>query len=160
MSMKAAIYAGSFDPITFGHMDIIDRATQLFDLVYVSILENPDKQALFSLEQRIELTKTVYQNNPKVEVRGFSGLLVNYAESIGTYTLLRGLRAVSDFDYEFQLSHTNSLLNQQIETVFLMTSTQNSYLSSSMVRQLARLGGDISAFVPESVANALEEACR
>lgn len=151
-----AIYAGSFDPITNGHVDIIERASELFDLIYVSVLDNPDKQSLFSVQERIELIQELYQGNPKIKVQGFSGLLVHYAESIDTYTLLRGLRAVSDFDYEFQLSHTNRLLNQKIETVFLMTSTQNSYLSSSIVKQLSRLQADISRLVPASVAKRLK----
>ena len=154
--MNKAIYAGSFDPITYGHLDILERSCAIFDTVYVSVLENPEKEAVFTPKERIEMIQELCEGNPKVKVESFSGLLVDYAESIGVYTLVRGIRAVSDFDYEFQLSHTNRLLNQKIETVFFMSDAKYSYLSSSVVRQLADLSGDIRHFVPDPVAKKLK----
>ena len=153
---KEAIYAGSFDPITFGHIDIIKRALNVFDTVYVSVIENVDKQSLFSMKERID----IIQNSLDIDgvvVEGFQGLLVDFARKKEIFTLIRGLRAVSDFEYEFQMSLTNRHQDHRIDTVFLMTDQRYSYLSSSIVRQLAKLGGDISDFVPNYVETKLKE---
>ena len=152
----SAIYAGSFDPITKGHLDIIERALNIFDVVYVSVIENIDKSALFTIEQRIDLIKNSIQSD-RIVVEGFKGLLVDYARKKNIFKLIRGLRAVSDFEYEFQMSLTNRSQDSRIDTVFLMTAQSYSYLSSSIVRQLAKLNGDISQYVPPYVKTKLEE---
>jgi pantetheine-phosphate adenylyltransferase len=152
----SAIYAGSFDPITKGHLDIIERALNIFDVVYVSVIENIDKSALFTIEQRIDLIKNSIQSD-RIVVEGFKGLLVDYARKKNIFKLIRGLRAVSDFEYEFQMSLTNRSQDSRIDTVFLMTDQSYSYLSSSIVRQLAKLNGDISQYVPPYVKTKLEE---
>ena len=144
--MNHAIYAGSFDPITKGHLDIIQRALTMFDLVHVSVIENVDKQALFSISERIDLIKNSIQSD-RIIVEGFEGLLVDYARDKGVYKLIRGLRAVSDFEYEFQMSLINRAQESKIDTIFLMTDQKYSYLSSSIVRQLAKFNGDISSYV-------------
>ncbi len=156
MSNKTAIYAGSFDPITNGHIDVITRAIKLFDRVIIAIIENPDKVPLFSISERIALIKTQFSGQKNIQVEGFKGLLVDYAKEQDTYTLVRGLRAVSDFDYEIQMHHTNLALESKIETIFLMTDPKHAYLSSSIVRQLASLGGNVTDFVPKHVQNALQ----
>ena len=152
----SAIYAGSFDPITKGHLDIIERALNIFDVVHVSVIENIDKSALFTIEQRIDLIKNSIQSD-RIVVEGFQGLLVDYARKKNIFKLIRGLRAVSDFEYEFQMSLTNRSQDSRIDTIFLMTDQSYSYLSSSIVRQLAKLNGDISQYVPPYVKNKLEE---
>ena len=152
----SAIYAGSFDPITKGHLDIIERALNIFDVVHVSVIENIDKSALFTIEQRIDLIKNSIQSD-RIVVEGFQGLLVDYARKKNIFKLIRGLRAVSDFEYEFQMSLTNRSQDSRIDTVFLMTDQSYSYLSSSIVRQLAKLNGDISQYVPPYVKTKLEE---
>jgi len=152
----SAIYAGSFDPITKGHLDIIERALNIFDVVHVSVIENIDKSALFTIEQRIDLIKNSIQSD-RIVVEGFKGLLVDYARKKNIFKLIRGLRAVSDFEYEFQMSLTNRSQDSRIDTVFLMTDQSYSYLSSSIVRQLAKLNGDISQYVPPYVKTKLEE---
>ena len=152
----SAIYAGSFDPITKGHLDIIERALNIFDVVHVSVIENIDKSALFTIEQRIDLIKNSVQSD-RIVVEGFQGLLVDYARKKNIFKLIRGLRAVSDFEYEFQMSLTNRSQDSRIDTVFLMTDQSYSYLSSSIVRQLAKLNGDISQYVSPYVKTKLEE---
>ena len=152
----SAIYAGSFDPITKGHLDIIERALNIFDTVHVSVIENIDKKALFSIEERIDLIKNSIHSD-RIIVEGFKGLLVDYARKKNIFKLVRGLRAVSDFEYEFQMSLTNRSQDSRIDTVFLMTDQSYSYLSSSIVRQLAKLNGDISHYVPPYVKTKLEE---
>ncbi len=152
----SAIYAGSFDPITNGHLDIIKRALNIFDTVYVGVIENHDKQALFTIDERIDLIQHSVQSD-RVIVEGFQGLLVDYARQKHIFNLIRGLRAVSDFEYEFQMSLTNRSQEPRIDTVFLMTDQSYSYLSSSIVRQLAKLNGDISQYVTPYVKTKLEE---
>jgi pantetheine-phosphate adenylyltransferase len=154
--MKKAIYAGSFDPITLGHVDIIRRALVLFDEVHIAILHNPLKASLFSLDERIDLVRATVDDG-RVKVEGFRGLLADFASQKQIFTIIRGLRAVSDFDYEIQMAHTNRLLQPQLDTVFLMTDVSFSYLSSSLVKQVASFGGNISRFVPPVVGQALQE---
>jgi pantetheine-phosphate adenylyltransferase len=154
---KKAIYAGSFDPITNGHIDIIRRALRIFDYITIGVIENPDKTPLFSIEERISLIESVFPVHDRLTIAGFSGLLVEFAKAQSISTIVRGLRAVSDFDYEFQMALTNRRLLPNVDTVFLMTDHLYSHLSSSLVRQVARFGGDVSPFVPGSVQKALTE---
>ena len=154
--MKIAVYPGSFDPVTNGHLDIIQRAIKIFDLVYIAVIENPEKTPLFKTEERMEMLSKSLPPSPKIKIDSFSGLLVDYAKKIGANAIVRGLRAVSDFDYEFQMALTNRKMCPEIETVFMMTDYKYSYLSSSFVKQIARLGGDISAFVPPPVEERLK----
>ncbi len=153
--MKIGYYPGTFDPITFGHLDIIERGAKLFDKLYVSISNNPNKKTLFDVQERLELVKEVCKNIPNVEVLSSSILTVEHCKMLGASHILRGLRAVTDYDYEFQITNFNRRLSQEIDTVFLMTEGQNSYLSSSSVRELAMFGGDISPFVPPPVVLAV-----
>lgn len=155
-----AIYPGTFDPITFGHLDIIFRATQLFHQVIVAIAASPNKNPTFNLEERVSLAKQATAHKTTVQVYGFSSLLTEFAEKHQANIILRGLRAVSDFEYEFQLAGMNRKISPQMESLFLMPSEQYTYISSSMVREIATLGGDVSMFVPEAVAKALHEKLR
>jgi pantetheine-phosphate adenylyltransferase len=152
---NTAIYPGTFDPITNGHIDIIERATKLFDHVIVAIAENAYKSPRFSINQRVDLAKTVLSHLNNVEISGFNSLLVKFAESRGARVVLRGLRAVSDFEYEFQLASMNRRIAPQIETVFLTPAENYAYISSTLVREIASLGGDVSQFVHPEVAKAL-----
>ncbi|MER3477572.1 MAG: pantetheine-phosphate adenylyltransferase [Leptolyngbya sp. ERB_1_2] len=146
-----AIYPGSFDPITYGHLDIIKRGALLFDRVIVAVLRNPNKTPLFSV-QRLDQIQIAAQHLPNVEVDSFEGLTVTYAQRQGAAALIRGLRAVSDFEMELQMAHTNKTISTQIETVFLATSNEYSFLSSSVVKEIARFGGSIDHLVPTHVA--------
>ena len=155
-----AVYPGSFDPITFGHFDIIERASSRFTEVIVLVAENFSKQSAFAVEQRVAMIVEVVQSRglQNVRVDSFSGgLLVDYAERIGAHVIIKGLRAVSDFEYEFQMALLNRHLRPEIETIFMMTRAEYSFLSSSIVREIARLGGDISGLVPECVIPAIRE---
>lgn len=152
-----AIYPGTFDPVTHGHSDIVQRAARLFDRVIVAVAANPGKAPTFTLDERIRLAQLALTDVPGVEVLGFDRLLVDFARSQGAAVILRGLRAVSDFEYEFQLSGMNRRLAPDIETVYLMPSEQYSYISSSLVREIAALGGDISTFVHPQVQTALRD---
>jgi len=154
--MRKAIYPGSFDPITNGHLDIIQRASRLFDEVYIAVLENDQKNAMFETSERVRFISESIKDLKNVSCNSFSGLLVKYAEEKGAKAIIRGLRAVTDFDWEFQLALTNRQLDSNLETVFLMTDSKYSYLSSSLVRQIASLGGDISSLVPTTVHQALK----
>jgi pantetheine-phosphate adenylyltransferase len=147
-----AIYPGSFDPITLGHLDIIERGCCLFDQVIVAVLNNPTKKPLFSVHQRIDQIRESTQHLPNLEVDSFNGLTVTYARLRDARVLLRGLRAVSDFEMELQMAHTNKTLSDDIETVFLATSNEYSFLSSSLVKEIARFGGPIDHLVPPPVA--------
>lgn len=149
--MKIAICPGSFDPATNGHMDIIERASKLFDKVIVAVLNNPNKQALFSVEERVEILKKTCGSMKNVEIDSFSGLLIEYAKSKNANAIVKGLRAVSDFEYELQMALMNKKLDSDIETVFIMTSSRYSYLSSSIVKEVARFGGCIRGLVPEII---------
>lgn len=148
---KTVICPGSFDPVTFGHIDIITRASKLFDKVIVGVFINVDKNPSFSIEERIGFLKKTVGHLPNVEVVGFDGLLVDCAHKHGASAVVRGLRAVSDFEYEFQMALTNRKLSAQLDTVFLASDAQYTYLSSSIVKNVASLGGDISNFVPEII---------
>jgi pantetheine-phosphate adenylyltransferase len=152
--MKKALYAGTFDPITYGHIDVITRATKIFDKVYIGVSAGP-KNTLFSQRERIELINAVLSDNDKIEVLGFSSLLVDIAREIGATTIIRGMRAVSDFDYELQLTLMNRKLSPAIETIFLMPSEQYIFISSSLVKEIASLGGNVAHLVPDAVAKAL-----
>ena len=147
-----AIYPGSFDPITLGHLDIIKRGCRLFEQVIVAVLRNPNKTPLFTVEERIEQIRISTQGLQNLEVDSFDGLTVNYARMRGAGVLLRGLRVLSDFEHELQMAHTNKTLFEQIETVFLATSNEYSFLSSSVVKEIARFGGSVDHLVPQHVA--------
>ncbi len=155
--MKISIYPGSFDPITNGHIDIIERASKISDKLIVSVLNNGEKKSLFTIDERVEMIKDSTKHFQNVEVDSFDGLLVDYAKKKDASIVIRGLRAVTDFEYELQLAQTNRELYNKVETVFLLTSIQYSYLSSSIVKQVAAENGDISKFVTSFVANKLKE---
>ncbi|MCY6959485.1 pantetheine-phosphate adenylyltransferase [Clostridium brassicae] len=148
---RSAVYPGSFDPITKGHLDIIKRASQIFDEVIVAVLINPDKKGLFNIEERVELIKRVTRDIENVKTESFHGLLVDYMNEKGSNVIIKGLRAVSDFEYELQMSHMNKKLDATIETVFLMTSAKYSYLSSSSIKQVVMFGGCIDDLVPNEI---------
>lgn len=152
-----AIYPGTFDPVTNGHVDIIDRALKLFDKVIVAIADNEIKNPMFSIERRIQLVKKVLENREKVEIYGFNDLLIKFARKHQANIIIRGLRAVSDFEHEFQLAGMNRQLAPELETVFLTPSEQYTYISSSLVKEIASLGGDVSHFVDETIRQALNE---
>lgn len=149
--MRTAIYPGSFDPATFGHLDIIERSSRLFDQLIVAVLNNSAKNSLFSAEERVSMLKTLTADYPNVRVDSFEGLLIDYAKRVGAGFLVRGLRAVSDFEYELQIAQTNHVEYPGIDTIFLTTSLNYSYLSSTIVREFASYGGDIRHFVPAEI---------
>lgn len=155
--MKTAICPGSFDPITLGHLDIIQRAAQMFDRVIVAVLVNPGKNPSFTVEERLSMIQCAVADIPNVEVECFDGLLADYARLKNAHTIVKGLRAVTDFEYEFQMALINRKLNPDTDTVFLTTSSQHMYLSSSMVKSIARFGGDISDFVPACICSEISE---
>ncbi len=153
--MRTAIYPGSFDPLTNGHLDVIHRATKLFDRVVVAVAKSENKNPLFSLQERVEMVARAVKHLPQVEAEGFEGLLIQYVERRSAQAIVRGLRAVSDFEFEFQLALINRKLNERIETIFMMPKDTYTFLSSRMVKEIASLGGDVSAFVPAHVRTAL-----
>lgn len=155
--MSKAIYPGSFDPVTNGHLDIIERASGMFDEVVVGVLKNSAKKAMFTAEERVNMIRELTVNLPNVEVKYFDGLLVDFACKENARTIVRGLRAVTDFDYELQLAQTNRVVNKNIDTVFLATNLKYSYLSSSIVKEIASYDGDISQFVDPMVAIKVKE---
>lgn len=150
-----AIYPGSFDPITLGHLDIVERGCRLFEQVTVAVLRNPNKVPLFTIEERVELIRRSVAHLPNAKVAGFNGLTVNYANLEEAQVILRGLRVLSDFEMELQMAHTNKTLAEEVETVFLATSNEYSFLSSSVVKEVARFGGSIDHLVPAHVAVAV-----
>jgi pantetheine-phosphate adenylyltransferase len=156
MKSHIAVYPGSFDPITYGHLDIIDRGLEVFDELIVAIARNSGKQSLFTIEERIAIIQRVVGNNRRVRVGTFDGLLVDYVVKNNARVILRGLRAVSDFEYEFQIAQMNHTVNKEVETLFMMTSVPYGYLSSSIVKEVASLHGPIDTFVPPPVREALE----
>lgn len=155
--MKTAVIPGSFDPITKGHLDIIKRAAKIFDKVIVAVLTNSSKNPSFTKEERMELIKACTEDIENVEVDSFSGLLADYMKEVGAFTIVKGLRAMSDFEYEFQMALTNKKLNSEVETMFLTTNYKYMYLSSSIVKEIARNGGDISEFVPDVILDRIVE---
>lgn len=152
-----AVCPGSFDPVTYGHLDIIKRGANVFDKVYICVLNNSSKQPLFSVEERCELLREVTKELPNIEVESFKGLLIDYAKSKNASAIVRGLRAVSDFEYEMQITSMNRVLDEEIETFFMMTNNQYSFLSSSIVKEVAKYNGNISELVPKAVEKALIE---
>jgi pantetheine-phosphate adenylyltransferase len=153
--MAAAVYAGSFDPVTYGHLDIIRRAAAIYDPLYVATTENSGKQPLFTPPERIALIREALQDGAHIEVVAFTGLLVEFARQRGAKVLIRGLRAAADFDYEFGMAMMNRALAPEVETVFFVTDPQYMFISSSLIRQLAVAGGDVGAFVPPVVRDAI-----
>jgi len=150
-----AIYPGTFDPLTNGHIDLVQRATRLFDTVILAIAANPSKQPMFSLEERVAMAEQVFAQQPKVQVMGFSGLLADFAEHQQAQVLLRGVRAVADFEYEFQLASMNRQLNPDLDSLFMTPSEKNMFISSTLVKEVARHGGDVSSFVTPNILQAL-----
>jgi len=155
----SAMYPGTFDPITLGHEDLVRRASRLFDKVVVAIAANPGKEPMFSLEERVALARSVLGACDRVEVTGYEGLTVDFAKANGLSVIVRGLRAISDFEYEFQLANMNRHLTDEVETAFLTPTETYTYISSSLVREIAALGGNISEFVSPAVRDALLERC-
>ena len=155
--MKTAVYPGSFDPVTNGHVDIILRSSKIVDKLIVGVLNNSAKKSLFSVEERVSMLKELTKDLPNVEVTSFDGLLVDYMREIDASIIVRGLRAVTDFEYELQIAQTNHIENTDIETIFLTTNLQYSYLSSTIVKEFASYGGDISKFVPEQFVDRIYE---
>lgn len=153
--MRRAIYPGSFDPVTNGHLDVAERARKLFDEVIISVADNDEKEALFSLEERLDLLRQSFGKIDNVRLAHFDGLLVEFAAAQKVQAVIRGLRAVSDFEFEFQMALMNRKLQGSVETIFLMPKEEYTYLSSRLVKEIARLGGDVSEFVPAAVATAL-----
>ncbi|NQT95766.1 MAG: pantetheine-phosphate adenylyltransferase [Candidatus Omnitrophica bacterium] len=154
---KKCVYPGSFDPITFGHIDLIKRALKIFTKVVVAVADNSPKDNLFSLQERVELIKRATKGLKGVEVEGFSGLAVNYVKKKGSYVIVRGIRMISDFEYEFQMALTNRRLSRNVETIFLMPNESYSYLSSKLIKEAVSLGADVSCFVPKFVNKALKK---
>lgn len=150
--MKSAIYPGSFDPVTYGHIDIINRASKIFDTITIAVLNNKGKTPLFSVDERVKIISNIVKDIPNVNVTSYEGLLVDFAEETGANVIIRGLRAVTDFEYELQMAQTNHKLRSNVETIFLTTALEYAYLSSSTVREVASFGGDISKFVPADIA--------
>jgi pantetheine-phosphate adenylyltransferase len=155
--MRHCIYPGTFDPITYGHLDVLARAARLFDHVTVAVAHNPEKTPLFTAEQRVAMLKPNIEGMPNVSLAMFSGLLGDFARSLDAQAIIRGLRALSDFEFEFNMALTNRHLQPQIETIFVMPNEQYSYTSSSLVRQVAKYGGDVGYFVPANVAAELKK---
>ena len=159
--MKAAVYPGSFDPVTYGHIDIIKRSAEIFDELIVSVLDNKNKTPLFSVDERVKMLCEVTKDMPNVKVDSFSGLLTDYCRDLGIHVAIRGLRAITDFEYELQIAQTNKILSHgEFDTIFLTTSLQYSYLSSSAVKEIAMFGGDLSGSVPDLVRDRLLEKYR
>jgi pantetheine-phosphate adenylyltransferase len=155
--MIVGVYPGSFDPITYGHLDIIERASKMVDKLIVGVLVNSSKTPLFSMDERVKMIEDLTRDYGNVEVRSFDGLTVNFARDCGASVMVRGLRAVTDFEYELQLAQTNKVIAPDIDTIFLTTNLKYSYLSSSMVKEIASYGGMIHEFVPENVEKKIKE---
>jgi pantetheine-phosphate adenylyltransferase len=160
MLKTSAIYPGSFDPITNGHVDIIERGLKVFDRIIVAVLENPKKRPLFTTKERVRMIQDIFASKKDVEVRAFDGLLVDFARDQGTHVVIRGLRAISDFEYEFQMALMNRSLAPDVETFFMMPSVNYSFLSSNLVREVAALGGSVEGLVPGPIARKLRNRLR
>ena len=157
MPLKLAVYPGSFDPVTYGHLDVIDRALKIFDGVIVAVARNSEKNALFTVKERIDLLSGVLEDRPQAMIETFDGLLVDFVHKRGASVIIRGLRAVSDFEYEFQLAQMNRSITKEVETLFMMTSVPYSYLSSSIVKEVSSLNGPVEKLVPQLVKTALDK---
>ena len=157
MNGKIAVYPGSFDPITNGHVNLIERALEIFDKLIVAVAHNPNKSSLFSVEERMEMIRVALKNDPRVTVDSFEGLLVEFAQNQGARVIIRGLRALSDFEYEFQMTLMNRKLNRKVDTMFLMTGFKWFYTSSRIIKEAASLGGSVRGLVPEIVHQKLKE---
>jgi len=157
MNGKIAVYPGSFDPITNGHVNLVERALEVFESLIVAVAYNPNKSALFSVEERVEMIRVALKNDPRVTVASFEGLLVDFAEKQGAKVIIRGLRALSDFEYEFQMTLMNRKLNRKVDTIFLMTGFKWFYTSSRIIKEAASLGGSVRGLVPEIVHQRLKE---
>ncbi|MBN2483405.1 MAG: pantetheine-phosphate adenylyltransferase [Candidatus Omnitrophica bacterium] len=155
--MRKVIYPGTFDPITLGHLDIIQRASCIFDKVIVAVVKVPSKQTMFSFEERLAMVKEATVSMQKIEVQGFTGLVVDFAQTLGIHVIVRGLRMISDFEYEFQMALTNRRLNDEIETIFLMPHPEYSYISSRLIKEAAQLGASLSEFLPPISAQYVKE---
>lgn len=155
--MRKAIYPGTFDPVTYGHLDLIKRGSKIFDELIVAVSHNPLKKPLFTIEERTNMVSKYVKEIPNVKVDCFEGMLVDYVKEMQINVILRGIRTVSDFEYEFQMALTNRVLKSDIETVFIMTSQEYSFLNSSLIKEAASLGGDISMFVPSEVGKLLQQ---
>lgn len=160
MPLRVAVYPGSFDPVTYGHLDIIDRALKIFDGVIVAVARNSEKNALFTVQERINMLTEILKDRPEARVETFDGLLVDYVRQAGATVVIRGLRAVSDFEFEFQLAQMNRNITRDVETLFMMTSVPYSYLSSSIVKEVSHLNGPVDKLVPPLVKNALDAKFR
>lgn len=160
MPLKMAVYPGSFDPVTYGHLDIIDRGLKIFDGVIVAVARNSEKNSLFTVQERIELLTEILKDRPEARVETFDGLLVDYVRRVGASVVIRGLRAVSDFEFEFQLAQMNRNITRDVETLFMMTSVPYSYLSSSIVKEVSCLNGPVDKLVPPLVKSALDAKFR
>lgn len=155
--MRTAVYPGSFDPPTNGHLDILRRTTRMFDRVIIGVLQNEGKAPLFTVDERIEILSEVTRDMENIEIRAFSGLLVNFLREVGAGVIVRGIRAVSDFEYEFQMALMNRTLAEEAETIFLMPAVEYTFVSSRLVKEVFRLGGDVSKLVPGPVLDSLRE---
>ncbi|MDI6895136.1 MAG: pantetheine-phosphate adenylyltransferase [Bacillota bacterium] len=155
--MVKAVYPGSFDPVTAGHLDIIERAARVFDHIVVTVFNNPAKEPLFSVQERMAMLREVTSHLPNVEVDASEGLLIPYVRRVGAHVIIKGLRAMSDFDYEFRMALMNKKLDPEVETVFILTSSQYAYLSSSLIKEVASLGGCVAGLVPAAVERRLRE---
>lgn len=155
MEGRIAVYAGSFDPVTFGHLDLIERASALFERVVVAIGVHPTRRPLFTFEERVALLRAVLPADERIEIASFDGLLIQYCQRIGARIIVRGLRAATDFEYELQIAHANADMAREIDTVFLPTRTHYGFVSASLVREIASHGGDVSHYAPQAVCDAL-----
>ena len=156
---RTAIYPGSFDPMTMGHLNIVKRSLEVFDQVVVSVLRHPEKRAMFTVDERVAMMREIFADQDRVEIESFDGLLVDYVRGRGSHTVIRGLRAVQDFEYEFQMTMMNRRLAPDIDTVFMMTDEEYFYIASRTVKEVAALGGDISGLVPDVVAREMQGKC-
>lgn len=154
--VRKAIYPGTFDPVTYGHLDIIERALDMCDELHVAVVQNVSKKPLWTAEERVELLQIATKKYPKLVISAFSGLTVDYAKRMGIGVMIRGLRATSDFDFEFQMAMMNRKLNDQIQTIFLMQSEKNFYISSTLIKEIVRLGGDAKNFIPAELCGLIE----
>jgi pantetheine-phosphate adenylyltransferase len=157
MTQRIAVYPGSFDPIHCGHIDLIERCRGLFDVLYVAVLANESKQSLFTVEERIEMIRDLVKQHPECRVESFSGLLVDFMDHVGARVVVRGLRAVSDFDYEFQMALMNRKLNPAVETLFMVPKDDLTYVSSRLLKEVCSLGGDLSSLLPDSIWRKLKQ---